>query len=97
MSANPTFRAEKSKQWEAIEKDVNFFSQARTKTEKKKWFLQQGIKGVSFLNNINVEDGPDKSFRTPVTRKVRDRAIQRMARIDIPGDTRDFFDRFYKQ
>lgn len=86
LSANPTFREATSKQWEAIEKDVNVFIQARTKTEKKKWFLQQGIKGVSFLNNINVEDGPDKSFRTPVMRKVRDRAIQRMARIDIPDE-----------
>jgi hypothetical protein len=85
------------KPWKTIEPRVKKFIEAKTKTEKKKWFAEEKFKDFSFLYRISIPDG-DESFRTArtVTRKVRDRALSTLAKIDVPKHIQAFYDGFFR-
>jgi hypothetical protein len=85
------------KPWPAIEPRVKQFIEAKTKTDKKKWFMAEGFKDFSFLYRISIPDGGE-SFLTmrTATRKIRDRALSTMAKIDVPKHIQEFYDKFFR-
>ncbi len=93
----PTADGEKRtpRNWEEIRPALDGFVAASTKTEKRRWFVAQGINDVSFLEGINLPDGaepfalvwPDRrlpALTSPVSRQH-----------ETPQDLLDFYNQFF--
>jgi hypothetical protein len=80
--------------WDSLVQPIGEFSKASTKTQKRAWFLAQGMTDTQFLDGISLPDGPD-----PGDLQWRGRMLPPLPGIasqqhDAPADVRAFFDRF---
>jgi hypothetical protein len=51
--------ARKAKEWRDVAPALDGFIKAATKTDKKRWFVAQGLSDVSFLEGISLPDGAE--------------------------------------
>ena len=85
------------KEWAEIRPLLDGFARASTKSEKKKWFVGQGILDVSFLEGITLADGAEAfELRWGGHRLPRLPTLQSTQhRIDT--ELLDFYSRFFTQ
>ena len=82
----------RSENWDALAAEVMRFVRARTKTEKRDWFVEHGMPATGFLEGITLPDGP----RVGAPR-FEGRSLPPLPRIaavqhDASPDIRAFFD-----
>ncbi len=87
----------KSRSWDEIHPQLDRFIAASTKTDKKNWFVSQGIDDVSFLEGISLKDG-SKSFELKWSeRKLPPLASAQSRQHGVEPDLLDFYNRFFVQ
>jgi len=98
LKQNPSLNAGGGRDWSKIEQSVRAFIAAKTKTEKRRWFEKEKFKDFSFLYRTNIPDGTE-SFLTvrTVGRKIEDRVLSTLAKVDVPRRIQDFFDKFFME
>ena len=85
------------KEWTEIRPLLDGFVRASTKSEKKKWFVGQGILDVSFLEGITLADGAEAfEFRWGGHRLPRLPTLQ-STQHHINAELLDFYSRFFTQ
>lgn len=82
----------KAEQWGSLINAVEKFAVARTKTDKRKWFLDQGIGTTDFLEGISLPDGPDPGPLNSDARSLPALISPISSQFDAPVDARKFFD-----
>jgi hypothetical protein len=85
----------KPRSWDEIPPQLDRFISASTKTDKKNWFVSQGIDDVSFLEGISLKDG-SKSFELKwAERKLPPLASPESRQHGVEPDLLDFYNRFF--
>jgi hypothetical protein len=80
--------------WESLAPLVEAFAKAATKTQKRAWFVAQGVPDTSFLEGISLPDGPDPGVLAWNGRMLPPLPGTASQQHDAPADVRAFFDRF---
>jgi hypothetical protein len=80
--------------WESLVPRVDEFAKAATKTQKRAWFVAQGVSDTSFLEGISLPDGPDPGVLKWNRRMLPALPGAASQQHDAPADVRAFFDRF---
>jgi hypothetical protein len=80
--------------WDEIRPALSRFVAASTKTEKKNWFVAQGVTDVSFLDGISLPDGPNPLDLTWPGRKLPPLKTVQSRQRDIPVEVLNFYGRF---
>lgn len=78
-----------------IERQLDGFIQASTKTEKRAWFRTQGIGDGSFLSMISLPDGKEAIAEIWQGRRLPSLNDARTRQYQVPEDAKQFFDRFF--
>ena len=78
--------------WPAVASQVTDFIRARTKTEKRDWFVTNGGTGTEFLEGITLPDGPRPGALGFTGRKLPTLNAAPSPQWDAPADARAFFD-----
>jgi hypothetical protein len=86
-----------AKDWSAIAPRLDSFIKASTKTEKKRWFVAQGITDVSFLQGISLPDGAEPFELEWPRRKLPLLTTSQSNQHRIAPELRDFYSRFFAQ
>src|SRR6202023_2216677 len=85
------------KEWAEIRPLLDGFVRASTKSDKKKWFVGQGILDVSFLEGITLADGAEAfELRWGGHRLARLPTLQ-STQHHIDTELLDFYSRFFTQ
>jgi hypothetical protein len=71
------------------------FVTASTKTEKKSWFVSQGISDVSFLEGVSLKDGTQPFDLKWPGRKLPPLASTQSRQHEVEADLLDFYNRFF--
>lgn len=79
--------------WDSLVEPIDRFSQATTKTQKRDWFVAQGMPDTSFLEGLSLPDGPQPGPLRWAGRKLPPLPSAVSNQHDVPTDTRAFFDR----
>ena len=79
--------------WSTFMPAIERFAQARSKTEKRDWFVAQGIEATAFLEGISLPHGPRPGPLTFSGRKLPPLKNATSSQHDVPTDVRAFFDR----
>jgi hypothetical protein len=93
----PTLSAAKRspRSWDEIRPALDRFIAASTKTEKKSWFVSQGITDVSFLEGVSLMDGTQPfELRWP-GRKLPPLAALQSRQHDVEAGLLEFYNRFF--
>jgi hypothetical protein len=82
----------RAQSWETLATEVTRFAEARTKTEKRDWFVEHGMANIGFLEGITLPDGA-----RAVAPRFEGRNLPPLPRIasvqhDVGPDIRAFFD-----
>ncbi len=85
------------KPWNEIRPALDAFVRAATKAQKKKWFIDQGISDVSFLEGITLPDGPEAFDLRWEAHKLPPLAKLESTQHDVDPELLDFFSRFFTQ
>jgi hypothetical protein len=85
------------KGWAEIRPLLDGFIRAATKTEKKNWFVQQGIRDVSFLEGITLPDGAEVFDARWNEHKLLPLSTLQSTQHHIASDLLDFYSRFFIQ
>ena len=80
--------------WVSLVPLVDAFGKAKTKTQKRAWFVEQGMIDTRFLSGISLPDGPDPGPLTLNGLMLPPLPANRSMQHDAPADARAFFDRF---
>jgi hypothetical protein len=83
--------------WDQIRPLLNSFIAASTKTEKKHWFVSQGINDVSFLEGVSLRDGAQRFDLKWPGRKLPPLTSTQSRQHAVDADLLDFFNRFFAQ
>jgi hypothetical protein len=83
--------------WDEIRPSLNGFIAASTKTEKKRWFVSQGIRDVAFLEGISLKDGAQPFDLKWPGRKLPPLPTPQSRQHFVEPDLLDFFNRFFAQ
>jgi hypothetical protein len=79
--------------WSSFEPLVRAFAEARTKTAKRDWFVEQGIRDTGFLEGISLPDGPRPGPLSFDGRGLPPLTTPASMQHEVPSDAREFFDR----
>ena len=79
--------------WSTLTPAIERFARARSKTEKRDWFVAQGIEATAFLEGISLPNGPRPGPLAFGGRKLPPLKSATSSQHDVPADARDFFDR----
>jgi hypothetical protein len=79
--------------WSSLEALVRAFAEARTKTTKRDWFVDQGIQDTGFLEGISLPDGPKPGPLGFDGRTLPPLTTPASMQHEVPSDAREFFDR----
>lgn len=95
LSAYPRVqgRVRSAMPWSALTPAVERFARARSKTEKRDWFVAQGIESTAFLEGISLPNGPRPGPLAFGGRKLPPLKNATSSQHDVPVDARAFFDR----
>src|SRR5260370_26572030 len=85
------------KNWIEIQPLLDGFVRASTKSEKKKWFVGQGILDVSFLDGITLPDGADAFELRWGGHRLPSLATLQSTQHHIESELLDFYSRFFTQ
>jgi len=85
------------KEWAQIRPLLDGFVRASTKSDKKKWFLQHGIRDVSFLEGITLPDGGEPFDLRWNAHKLPPLSTLHSTQHHIASDLLDFYSRFFIQ
>jgi hypothetical protein len=83
--------------WSSVAAGLDGFIRASTKTEKKKWFLAQGIDDVSFLEGISLPDGTQRFELHWPDRKLPPLKTLQSTQHHIDPELLDAMSRFFTQ
>jgi hypothetical protein len=83
-----------AQEWSSLEPLVSAFAQARSKTAKREWFVQQGIADTDFLATTTLPDGAKPGSLRFEWQELPALAKASSLQYDAPSDAREFFDRF---
>jgi hypothetical protein len=83
------------KSWEQIRPAIDGFVNAATKTDKKSWFVAQGITDVSFLGDTTLKDGAERFDVRWSDRRLPALTSMRSQQHGVPADVLDYFSRFF--
>jgi hypothetical protein len=86
-----------ARSWDQIRPLLDGFITASTKTEKKRWFVAQGIGDVSFLEGISLPDGTQSFELKWKGRKLPPLATPQSRQHAVEADLLDFYNRFFAQ
>ena len=86
-----------AKPWSEIQASLDGFIRASTKTEKKKWFLAQGIADVSFLEGISLPDGAEVFDSTWLAHKLPKLTTLQSTQHHTDAALLDLYSRFFTQ
>lgn len=86
-------QARTAAQWADLVDKVKRFAIARTKTEKRKWFREQGFESTDFLAGISLPDGPSAGSLEPFDHAMPQLTQFASQQHDAPPGTKEFFDR----
>lgn len=81
--------------WDEIRPALDRFIAAATKSEKKRWFVSQGIDDVEFLEGISLPDGAQPFELSWPDRKLPSLDSPQSRQHQIPADLLDFYSRFF--
>jgi hypothetical protein len=81
--------------WSEIRPALDRFITASTKTEKKSWFVSQGISDVSFLEGVSLKDGAQPFEMRWPGRKLPPLASSQSQQHDVDAGLLDFYNRFF--
>lgn len=79
--------------WSDLEAEVRSFVSARTKTQKKAWFVAQGMPDVDLLGGITLPDGADTAFVRPRPSLLPELESNTSNQHEVAQDVKDFFDK----
>lgn len=85
-------RARKAAAWSDLAAEVERFARARTKTEKREWFVAQGVAVTDFLEGVSLPDGPSPGSLQFGGRKLPPLKGPKSTQHDAPADVKAFFD-----
>lgn len=98
LQGNPWVRETSSKSWSEIEKDVDGFARASTKTDKRAWFKARGFVDFGFLDELTVPDGKDRfSLAAIFKRKPAGFIPPGTLKFNVPREVIEFFNRFFER
>ena len=80
--------------WDSLVPATQEFAKAATKTQKRAWFVAQGMKDTQFLEGISLPDGDDPGPLNWKGRMLPPLPGNASQQHDAPADVRAFFDRF---
>jgi hypothetical protein len=86
-----------AKGWAEIQPLLDAFVRASTKSEKKKWFVGQGISDVSFLEGISLADGAEPFTLRWDAHKLPALPALQSTQHHIDAGLLDFYSRFFAQ
>jgi hypothetical protein len=86
-------RQRTARPWNELVEDVSRFARARTKTEKREWFIAAGINATDFLEGVSLPDGANPGPLEFSGRSLPPLKDGRSTQWDAPEDARQFFDR----
>ena len=78
--------------WSDLASAVERFARARTKTEKREWFVAQGLDDTNFLEGVSLPDGPQPGPLHFEARKLPPLKGPNSTQHDAPADVKAFFD-----
>ena len=81
--------------WTEIKPKLDGFIRASTKTDKKKWFVAEGISDVSFLTGTSLPDGKEVFDQRWQGQRLPPLATLQSAQHRVDADLRDFFSRLF--
>ncbi|WP_454742999.1 DUF6765 family protein [Cupriavidus necator] len=85
-------RVRHAARWSDLVAGVNRFAVARTKTEKRRWFLAQSFASTDFLAGITLPDGPDAGPAGSIDNAMPPLSELASQQHNAPQGTRAFFD-----
>jgi hypothetical protein len=85
-------RERKPAAWDALAGVIERFARARTKTEKREWFVAQGLEDTNFLEGVSLPDGPKPGPLRSEARKLPPLKGPTSTQHDAPAEVRAFFD-----
>jgi Family of unknown function (DUF6765) len=89
--------ARSAKNWEQVRPALDGFIMASTKSEKKAWFVSQGIAEVSFLGDTTLKDGTQRFDRRWSQRRLPRLTTVQSRQHQVDADVLDFYSRFFAQ
>lgn len=90
-------RARSAASWDDIAADLDAFARAATKTQKRAWFVAQGVTDTGFLEGTTLPDGPDPGPLRFTGRSLPDLAVSGSTQWDAPENARVFFDKLIER
>ena len=78
--------------WALLLPALRAFAKASTKTQKRAWFVGQGITDTGFLGGISLPDGADPGLLTWGGQRLPPLAGSKSLQHDAPAEVRAFFD-----
>lgn len=95
LLAYPAIQSQKRKpsNWDTLNAPVQRFSIAKTKTEKRNWFVAEGVSDTNFLEGISLPDGPNPGPLHWSGRQLPPLGETTAIQHNVPADMRAFFDR----
>lgn len=97
LNAYPRVR-EKAREpaaWRDLSEPVLRFARGRTKTEKREWFVAQGMDDTRFLAGISLPDGPRPGTLQILGRQLPPLKSSASSQHDVPTDAKQFFDALF--
>ena len=81
--------------WASVAAAMPGFVQAKTKTEKRHWFVAQGMPDTRFLAGISLPDGPDAGDLSPASQRFLPLPGEGSRQYDAPAEVRRMFDTLF--
>jgi hypothetical protein len=78
--------------WDSLRAPLDAFIQARTKTAKRQWFVEQGIAETGFLEGVSLPDGPQPGTLRWTGRRLPVLQVNVSHQHDADVQARAFFD-----
>ena len=89
--------ARSARSWDEIRPALDGFIKASTKSQKRRWFVSQGIQDVSFLEGISLSDGsPAFDLKWP-GRRLPPIPTYQSRQHNVDPDLLEFYHRFFAQ
>ena len=81
--------------WDEIRPALDRFITASTKSEKKSWFVSQGVSDVSFLEGVSLKDGAQPFELKWPGRRLPQLASPQSRQHEVEASLLDFYNRFF--
>ncbi len=94
VKLHPGIKAKEPTLIAEVMKEIPDFQKAKTKTEKRAWFIKHNIPEPGFLRLVSLDDGT-QSFDQPIALKVPVLVVPKPP-ADVPGEVAQLFDFFFR-